>query len=96
MFVIFSRFKTNSDIAGTEKLAVSKIHPSFTAAAPPNLKTADVAPKTPRLMKPMSVFLVKGWSRCVAATACMLHAYEDSDSFEAGCFSCAHMADKRV
>lgn len=52
---------------------------------PAKLAVRDVCPDAPKhLLPPMSVFLVKGWSRSLAAIACMLHAFEVEDALKAG------------
>ena len=84
------RFCTNPDRPGTEKLVVSDIHPEILTSPRVMLRCADICvdgKKHVNLLPPMSLFLVKGWSRCVAAVACLLHAYEEPEAFEVSVFS---------
>ena len=82
--ILLRRFLTDADIPGTEKLAVSAIRPEMMTSAPVVLRTADITTSKNPSLAPMSVFLVKGWSRCVAAVTCLLFAFEERDVFQAG------------
>lgn len=73
------RFLTDADIAGTERLAVSEIKKDY-ATQHISLDTAEISDSAKGLLGPMTVFLVKGWSRCLCAVVCLLHAYEDPDT----------------
>ena len=78
------RFKSDPNIPGTEKLAVAEIRAELMPANFPKITLQEVT-DAPGLLGPMSVFLVKGWSRCVSAVACLLHAYESPEAFQARC-----------
>ena len=65
------RYLTDANRAGVEKLAVSEIKPEMLTVKPASLSSFDHQD----LLHPMSVFLVKGWSRCVAAVVLLLYAY---------------------
>ena len=79
------RFRTNADMAGTEKVAVAQIRPELKPADFPTIAVGDVTSSMDSgMLAPMSVFCVKGWSRCVCAVACMRHAYETPEAFKAG------------
>lgn len=76
------RFTTNPDIPGTEKLAVSSIRRELLSMDPPLVGEIGCAGDLP----PMSTFLVKGWSRSVAAVVCLLHAWQEPEALEADSF----------
>ena len=80
--MLFRRFKSDPNIPGTEKLVVARLNDAI-GPRPCSIPTAEVAPATPDLLGPMSVFLVKGWSRSVCAVGVLLHAYEDPQVLEA-------------
>ncbi|CAL1130463.1 unnamed protein product [Cladocopium goreaui] len=78
------RFLTDANKVGVEKLAVSAVKPEMLTTQPVRLASFDHGD----LLGPMSVFLVKGWSRCVAAVVLLLYAYESpEDVFQA--WACA-------
>ena len=88
------RFKTNPDIAGTERLAVSQIRPELASTHVPKLALHAVCPHAPSdSLGPMSVFMVKGWSRALGAVCCMLHAYEEEEAFKAGATDFPRLAE---
>ena len=78
------RFKTSPDIPGTEKLAVSLIRPELEHHRT-QLILSDVIldEKQGDYLPPMSVFMVKGFSRCVAAIAVLVHGWQDEYAFQA-------------
>lgn len=79
--------RSDPNLPGTEKLAVAAIQPELVASGVSRLTVSDiVGGEGPPLMDPMSVFLVKGWSRSLCAIGCLLHAFEIPDVLEAwGC-----------
>ena len=83
------RFATDPNLAGTEKLAVAAIEPSFLALgrARPALQATDIVGDEgvgKDMLGPMSVFNVKGWTRSVCAITVLLHGFEDQDAVKAG------------
>lgn len=46
-------------------------------------RVKDFCPDEDGLLAPMSLFHVKGWSRSMAAIACMLHGYTMPEAFTA-------------
>ena len=75
---------TDPNCPGTEKLAVSAIKPELLTCPHMPVRLSEITAEKTDSLPPMSLFLVKGWSRCVAMTACLLHAYEsESGVFEA-------------
>ena len=78
------RMLTDPNCPGTEKLAVSAIKPELLTCPHMPVRLSEITAEKTDSLPPMSLFLVKGWSRCVAMTACLLHAYEsESGVFEA-------------
>ena len=79
------RFKTDADKAGTEKLVVSAINTTLLTKPHMRLRVQDISGAKCKVstLQPMDVFLVKGWTRTVAAVACLLHGFAEPDSFEA-------------
>ncbi len=79
------RFKTSPDIPGTEKLAVSLIRPELEHYITQQLSVSDIILDEKRgdYLAPMSVFMVKGFSRCVAAIAVLVHGWQDEYAFQA-------------
>lgn len=78
------RFTTNAEcLAGVEKLAVSATKPELLTGPVTPVTVKDFAPDEAGSVGPMEIFYVKGWSRSVAAVACLLHAYELPDALEA-------------
>ena len=78
------RFCTDPLRPGTEQLVVSAMPAELSASVAVSLRCSDIiAGGTVSLLPPMSLFMVKGWSRCLAAVACMLHAYEEPEVLEA-------------
>lgn len=73
--LIALRFLTDANKAGVEKLAVSAVKPEMLSTPPIRFSSFDHGD----LLAPMSIFLVKGWSRCVAAVVLMLYAYESPE-----------------
>ena len=76
------RFESDPDRGGVEKLAISPIQVEMLAAPIKQFKVADFCPAEAGSLGPMSLFHVKGWSRSVAAIACMLHAYAMPEAFQ--------------
>ena len=74
------RFQTDANIAGTEKLAVSAIQPEIPRTHGANFHGSDISDTAKDCLAPMSVFLVKGWTRAVCAITCLLHAWESPDT----------------
>ena len=76
------RFETDPDRGGVEKLAISPIQVDMLASPIKQFKVADFCSVEAGSLGPMSLFHVKGWSRSVAAIACMLHAYTMPEAFQ--------------
>ena len=76
------RFESDPDRGGVEKLAISPIQLEMLAAPIKQFKVEDFCPTEAGSLGPMSLFHVKGWSRSVAAIACMLYAYAMPEAFQ--------------
>lgn len=78
---VWPRFSTDPDIPGTEKVAVAEIKPEYVHTARPTFAASDItdSPEASTMLQPQSCFLVKGWTRSVCCTTCLLHAYEMPD-----------------
>lgn len=77
------RFLTNPDVPGTEKLAISSFRTEKGVKPPFPLKAEQVGYPANSLA-PQSAFMVKGWSRSMAAWTILLAAYEDKEFAEVG------------
>eukprot|EP00435_Cladocopium_sp_Y103_P047055 s2636_g13.t1 len=73
-----AQYLTDANKAGVEKLAVCAVKPEMLTTMPISLPKFNPLGQ----LAPMSVFLVKGWSRSVAAVALLLYAYDSPDSEE--------------
>lgn len=77
------RFQTNADIPGVERLSIAAVSQELLTAPLDKIALADFCLEEDGALEPNCVFLVKGWSRSVAAITCMLHAYENQEAFQA-------------
>ena len=81
------RFCTDPNIPGTEKIAVSEIKRDLLSTPHMAFQTSDICHKDPaNFLQPMNIFLVKGWSRCVCMTTCLMHVYAEPEMLKAGQF----------
>ena len=88
IFAIFRfrllRMNTSADIPGTERLTVSAINHDHLTTPRLALQTSDICSDKPeQYLEPMSTFHVKGWSRCLCMTTCLLHAYAEPEMLKA-------------
>ncbi|CAK9099997.1 FO synthase subunit 1 [Durusdinium trenchii] len=72
------QFCTDPNKPGTEKIAVSAVKPEM-LSTPPIPLDASAIHTCHGLLSPMSTFMVKGWSRCVAAVSLLLYSYESPE-----------------
>ena len=85
-----SRFATNADEPGVEKIAICKVNTELLTEPIPVVFTAQIAEHEVQgdsmneYLPPMSVFYVKGFTRCFCAVAVLLYAYKNQDVLEAG------------
>ncbi|CAK9032427.1 unnamed protein product [Durusdinium trenchii] len=72
-------FATNADEPGVEKIAICKVNTELlTEPIPVQGDSMN------EYLPPMSVFYVKGFTRCFCAVAVLLYAYKNQDVLEAG------------
>lgn len=71
-----SRFQTDSNLGGIEKLAICAMSPEYGCCPPFNIRSDEISPEIAGLLEPLSVFMVKGWARSFSAMTVMLCAYE--------------------
>ena len=76
------RCLTDPNEVGGEKVAITYVHPSI-AAPTFHITASDVAVEVDGMLSPSDVFIVKGWSRGVAALTLCLAAYECHELNEA-------------
>ncbi|CAK9008796.1 unnamed protein product [Durusdinium trenchii] len=76
--ILHNTFCTDPNKPGTEKIAVSAVKPEM-LSTPPIPLDASAIHTCHGLLSPMSTFMVKGWSRCVAAVSLLLYSYESPE-----------------
>ena len=89
--ILLLRFQTDPNIPGTEKLAISAIRKDLVTHPQPSFRPSDLSgdDATSSMLEPMSVFLVKGWTRSLCAIVCLAHCYENPDEIlKAGPLNC--------
>lgn len=88
-------FATDADTAGVEKIAVCKINPMLLQDTMPALSRDNIVTDVsfPDTLPPMSVFYVKGYTRCFCAIVCLAFAYENPDVLEAWVVSDSNSQD---
>jgi len=81
---------TDANLGAVEKLAVC-LPPTNVLAGAPKLKPEDVVQSSHQKhdLAPMGVFLVKGWTRSVAAMCIMLCAFESEDFLQPALIYCS-------
>lgn len=84
------RFNTDANEAGVEKIAVCAVDPSLVKTPIPAVRADEIAQFAiqgsmgKEYLEPMSVFYVKGFTRCFCAIGCLLFAYYNPDVLKAG------------
>ena len=78
-----SRFCTDSSIPGVERLVISSLRKQHGLEPKFELTTQDISVEADQMLAPHGCFIVKGWSRALAATTILLAAYEDDAFFQA-------------
>ena len=76
--------QTNADIAGVEKLAVSKLRPEIGCRPKYRFAATEINSDYTTLLEPHGVFFVKGWTRAVCANTVLLCAFDNADFFQVG------------
>ena len=79
------RFLTNSNVGGVEKLCCS-LPISGMMGTRPGISASEVSasPNALKLVAPLGLLFVKGWTRSLAAHCVMYHAFENRQFLEAG------------
>ena len=84
IFILFvSRFNTDSSVPGVERIVISSLRKQHGLEPKFELTTQDISVETDQMLAPHGCFIVKGWSRALAATTILLAAYEDDGFFQA-------------
>ena len=76
------RFGTDANVGGCEKLSVALPSPG-TMRDVPKVPLGEII-STDDLMPPMSIFMVKGWTRAISALTVMACCFEMEDFYQAG------------
>ena len=78
------RFQTDSNLGGTEKLTVC-LPVSGMMRSRPLIKAQEICEKedAERLVMPMNILFVKGWTRSLAALSIMAACFENEELLKA-------------
>ena len=77
------RLKTNASIPGVERLSISSMRPDAGCKPPFSIPPTQVGDYDDGVLWPLHAFMVKGWSRSLAAVTVMLCAYEEPSFLQA-------------
>ena len=83
---VISRLQTDSSLPGVERLVISALRKEQGLKPKFEFTPEDVSQEAVGLLDPHGCFIVKGWSRALAATTILLAAYEDEAFFQAGLY----------
>lgn len=88
LFKFVVRFRTDPDIPGVEKLAISNCRLEAGCRPTFMIPASKVAPAYGKgLLGAQQAFMVKGWSRSLAACTILLAAYESEELYAVPCLS---------
>ena len=77
-------YNTNPDIPGTEKIVVSSLRPEICLAPRFRFQCTDLDQNYGALLPVHGCFLVKGWSRTLAAYTILLAGFHNQEFWKAG------------
>ena len=77
------RLKTDAAIPGVERLSISSMRPDAGCKPPFTIPPTQVGDYDDGVLWPQHAFMVKGWSRSLAAVSVMLCAYEEPSFLQA-------------
>ena len=77
------RLKTDASIPGVERLSISSMRPDAGCNPPFSIPPTQVGDYDDGVLWPLHAFMVKGWSRSLAAVTVMLCAYEEPSFLQA-------------
>lgn len=77
--VLCHGFQTDANLGGVEKLSVSCMRPEIGCKPRHEFQASEVNAESASLLPPLHAFMIKGYTRSLAAVTLMVAAWEDAD-----------------